>query len=148
MNAGMEWMAMTSSVFALAFLLVMAVLGERWRRQRASLEQRLAEALLRASQLERDVGVLCGGAARMGDRVVQLEQALRRAMEWQSQLELRSPMTEPLSQARALVGHGASADDLVAVCGVSRGEAELMARFRVHAASRNGEMTEKSIQVM
>ena len=104
------------------------------RRERHRRDALLAAQQSRIDSLERDLAALCATGARVGARVVELEQDLRRALQWQSQLELRSPQAEPLRHAINLVERGAGVDDLVAACGLSRGEAELMARFRSRAA--------------
>ncbi|MCA8967102.1 MAG: DUF2802 domain-containing protein, partial [Planctomycetes bacterium] len=115
-----DWLALVALLTAVGALAVLQV-------QRRRLAALLAVTDARLKHLERDVRALCSTGARVGERVVEIEQDLRRALQWQSQLELRSPQTEPLRHAINLVERGASADDLVAACGLSRGEAELMA---------------------
>ena len=122
-----DWLALIGLLTAAATIVVM-----QWQKRR--LAALLAVTDARLKHLERDVRALCSTGARVGERVVEIEQDLRRALQWQSQLELRSPQTEPLRHAINLVERGASADDLVTACGLSRGEAELMARFRSRAA--------------
>ncbi len=127
-----EWV-LVAGAGALLVLVVSSVQLARRSAQRR-LRAQLAERDARLERLERDLRALCSAGARVGARVVELEQDLRRVSQWQSQLELRTPQTEPLRHAINLVERGATAEDLVSACGLSRGEAELMARFRANAA--------------
>ena len=122
-----DWVGLIGLLLASA-----ACLEARLRRRRLAVA--LAHTEARLKHLEQDLGAVCSTGAGIGERVVELEQGLRRAMQWQSQLELRNPQTEPLRHAINLVERGASAEELVSACGLSHGEAELMARFRSRAA--------------
>ncbi len=55
-----------------------------------------------------------------------LERRLRRLSEQQEQLMLRDPDDGPYHQALRLAARGASAEELVQGCGLSRGEADLV----------------------
>ncbi len=76
--------------------------------------------------LQRDFAALCAGAAGVGERLLGLERQLRRLSERQDQLEVRSVGERPYAQAIRMVQRGASAQDLIAACGLSQGEAELV----------------------
>jgi len=93
------------------------------RRLQRSLEHERAIRSLRD-----DVGALCAGAAGVGDRVTRLEQRVRRQNERQDQMELRGSGGErPYQQAVRLVQNGADVDELIKACGLTPGEAELIA---------------------
>lgn len=86
------------------------------------------------SSLQNDLRALCNAAVGMGDRVNQMERRLRQVSERQEALGLRQeqlnqedPEARAYSQAIKMAHKGANVDDLIDVCGLSRGEAELVA---------------------
>lgn len=63
----------------------------------------------------------------MAERMTGLEERLQQFEECQEKLEARGESgAQPFEVAARLVSQGASLDQLVSVCGISRGEAELM----------------------
>lgn len=98
----------------------------RERAARVALEARVAS-------LEGDHRVLCAAQARVGDRLLEVEQQVRGLLQGQTQLEMKAPATESYRHAISLVERGASTDELVSSCGLARGEAELV--HLIHAAS-------------
>lgn len=86
----------------------------------------LQDAQQRVKQMEQELGALCSAAVGAGDHVVKLEQKVRRIIERQNLLELRSSNDRPYSQASQLVHRGADIEELVNTCGLTRGEAELL----------------------
>lgn len=127
-----EWTLLAAAAATAVLLMTMVLLVSA--RGRRHLLAQLASRDERIARLERDLRALCAAGAKVGDRVVGVEQDMRRVTQWQSQLELRNPQTESLRHAINLVERGASAEDLVSACGLSRGEADLMERFRSRAA--------------
>ncbi|MFO0453720.1 MAG: DUF2802 domain-containing protein [Pseudomonadota bacterium] len=115
-------------------LLVAAVLGLAlglaacWvavGRTRAS----LAEQAARLEVLRRDTEAVAALGARLGERFRRLEQVAAQLADRLGQLELRGE-GRPYDHAIALVRHGAAdADRLVQNLGLSRGEADLVARL-------------------
>jgi hypothetical protein len=76
--------------------------------------------------LKDDLRALCAGAVGTDERLARLENRGRRLVERQEQLELRDQGDRQYAPAIRMVQKGASIDELVSVCGISRGEAELI----------------------
>lgn len=74
-----------------------------------------------------DFAALCKASVGAGDHLVRLEQQVRRLTERQDQMEMRTGGDRPYTQAIQMVQRGASVADLVSRCGLTRGEAELIA---------------------
>jgi type II secretory pathway component PulJ len=114
------------SVSAAALVLVLV------RRQRTSLVQRDLEL----AGLKEEMRALCAGAVGLDQRMAAVEQRGRQLKERQEQIELREQGDRPYPQAIRMVQNGASVDELVSVCGLSRNEADLIVMMhRVDAAS-------------
>lgn len=79
-----------------------------------------------AKSLQDDLAALCSGAVGMGERFDRLEERVRILTERHEQLEMKEPVIRSYRQARDLLEGGAGIDDLVAHCGVTHGEAELI----------------------
>lgn len=97
---------------------------------RAGRARRQAKALEAAEQaIETTRAVLANTQNELAEhakRVDVLTQQLDKLRERQDQLELRDPETGTYVQAIRRVQRGAGADDLVANCGLTRAEAELV----------------------
>ncbi len=113
---------------ALALVALIAVAGYAAQRRAAARQ----DAALRS--LQNDLRALCNAAVGMGDRVNQMERRLRQVSERQEALGLRQeqlnqedPEARSYTQAIKMAHKGAAVDDLIEVCGLSRGEAELVA---------------------
>ncbi|PKM44178.1 MAG: hypothetical protein CVV05_10490 [Gammaproteobacteria bacterium HGW-Gammaproteobacteria-1] len=113
---------------ALALVALIAVAGITAQRRTAARQ----DAVLRT--LQNDLRALCNAAVGMGDRVNQMERRLRQVAERQEALGLRQdqlnqedPEARSYTQAIKMAHKGAAVDDLIEVCGLSRGEAELVA---------------------
>jgi signal transduction histidine kinase len=111
-----------------ALLAVIAVAGVVALRRTAAQRDEVVRAL------QHDLRSLCNAAVGMGERVNQMERRLRQLAERQEALGLRQdqlnqedPEARTYSQAIKMAHKGAGVDDLVEVCGLSRGEAELVA---------------------
>lgn len=111
-------------IAALAVSLVLSVAALRslryWRKRTRENEQLL-------NAVREDVRGLCAGAVGVDERIARTEQDTRRLRERQEQLELREGGERHYGQAAHMAKKGASIEELVEVCGVSRGEAELIA---------------------
>jgi hypothetical protein len=114
-----------AAVVALPVAVVLGVVAGRLGRRLAAAEQQLA--LLRA-----EVGAAVGLGAKAGERLRRLEKVSARMAERLGQLELRGE-GRPYDQAIALAQRGGDADRLVSHFGLSRSEADLLAR--VHGRS-------------
>jgi len=80
----------------------------------------------RIESLQRDLRALASAAVGMGERVLEVERRQRRLAEQQQSLELFESANQPYEQAIHLAHQGADAEELVATCGLSRSEAELI----------------------
>ncbi len=79
--------------------------------------------------LNSDISALCSGATGLGNHLNDIEHQLRRLYERQDQIELRDPAEREYHNAVRLAQSGAGVDRLVAACGLTRGEAELLVRL-------------------
>lgn len=91
----------------------------RWKARVRRCEQDLAA-------VKDDLRGLCAGAVGIDERLARLESRGRRLIERQEQLELRDQGERLYAPAIRMVHKGASVDELVSVCGLTRGEAELI----------------------
>lgn len=73
-----------------------------------------------------DLAAFEKAAMGVGERLVRMEQQVRRLVERQDQIEMYASNTRPYSQAIQLVQRGASVEELINTCGLTRGEAELI----------------------
>jgi biopolymer transport protein ExbB/TolQ len=74
-----------------------------------------------------DFAALCKASVGAGDHLLRLEQHVRRLTERQDQIEMRTAGERPYTQAIQMVQRGANVTELVSRCGLTRGEAELIA---------------------
>lgn len=74
-----------------------------------------------------DFAALCKASVGAGDHLVRLEQQVRRLTERQDQIEMRTAGDRPYTQAIQMVQRGAPVSELISQCGLTRGEAELIA---------------------
>lgn len=81
-----------------------------------------------------DFAALCKASVGAGDHLVKLEQQVRRLIERQDQIEMRTAGDRPYTQAIQMVQRGADVSELVSNCGLTRGEAELIAML--HGVSK------------
>jgi len=112
----------------LSALVIVLALGQIYqfvviRRLRALLRSREDQTLRQRD----DFAAMCKASVGAGDHLVRLEQQLRRLTERQDQIEMRTASDRPYTQAIQMVQHGADVDELIAKCGMTRGEAELIA---------------------
>ncbi len=118
-----EIIAMASDLtnLLLAGCLILLLLNLlRGRRQgRAARDPRL-------ESLQRDLRALTAAAVGMGERVLEVERRQRRLAEKQENLDLFESANQPYEQAIHLARQGVDAEELVATCGLSRSEAELI----------------------
>ena len=77
------------------------------------------------NELRNNFRTLTSGSKGVGERMVKLEQKVRRLIDKLNQIELRES-TKPFDQAIQMANKGDDIDDLVAKCGMSQGEAEVL----------------------
>jgi hypothetical protein len=112
----------------LSALVIVLSLGQIYqfvviRRLRAQLRSREDQTLRQRD----DFAAMCKASVGAGDHLVRLEQQVRRLTERQDQIEMRTAGDRPYTQAIQMVQHGADVSELIANCGLTRGEAELIA---------------------
>lgn len=122
-------LAVAALVGALVMTGVCVVLLLRYRRHAFRQQQAL-------DALQADVRALCAGAVGLDERIGRLEQDARRLRERQEQIELHDNGEPQYQQAVRMVQKGSKVEELMSVCGLSRGEAELVTMMhRMDAAS-------------
>jgi len=77
--------------------------------------------------LQADVSAVCAGAVNLGQHLAHLEQRAHLMVQRQDQLEMKSPATQNYRQASKMMNKGAELEEVIADCGIARGEAELVA---------------------
>jgi len=88
------------------------------------------EVLLKNKTLQSDISVMCTAAANLGEHIDKLDANIRILTARQNKHELDEPQTRSFSQARVLLGNGADIVDVIDNCGMSYGEAELIAAMK------------------
>lgn len=132
---------MTDTLLAASALAAVVLLGAivvvlEWRRsvRQRRRERAWEEALQR---LRDDMQALCAGAANVGRHLASVDQRLRRLGERQDQVEARDPAQQVYGHAIRLAQRGADVDELIASCGLARGEAELLLRLHSGQAKQH-----------
>ncbi len=77
--------------------------------------------------LQADVSAMCSGAVNLGEHLAHLEQRANLLTRRQDQLEMKEPATQSYRQASKMMNKGAELEEVIADCGIARGEAELVA---------------------
>ncbi|NOY66356.1 MAG: DUF2802 domain-containing protein [Gammaproteobacteria bacterium] len=108
-----------TTLFMLALFVIDQVRLSRMRKKLAS-QSGLIEIL------KNDVRALFSGSVGEDSRIYKLEQRLRRMKERQEQLENSKHAERPYEQAIRMVQKGSSIEDLMSVCNLSKGEADLI----------------------
>ncbi|QJD58724.1 DUF2802 domain-containing protein [Pseudomonas sp. gcc21] len=110
----------------------LAALTLAYRRLARRLDEQDAAQRQRIEQLLKDISGYQQGTIGMGEELFALRDQLKRIEDKQQRFEQQDPQTMPYNQAARLVGMGASIEDVTQSCGLSKAEAELVARL--HAA--------------
>jgi uncharacterized protein HemX len=135
---------MTDSLITViaAVLAVMAMLaaGTAWwavvrmrRIQRHLMIQETALLSLRGA-----LSAVSSGEMANDQRQADIERRLRQLAEQQEQLLMRDPEQGPYQHAMRLASHGASREDLMNTCGLTRGEADLLLALHAAPSGREG----------
>lgn len=109
--------ALVLSLFA---LVLAGVALWSMRRERARLARE-------AEVVRGDMRALVSAAVGVGERVMRLERQLTQLAERQDQLDLNDPAHQSYQQAIRMARRGSDMNELIEVCGLTRGEAELVA---------------------
>ncbi|MBD9399864.1 DUF2802 domain-containing protein [Pseudomonas sp. PDM11] len=97
--------------------------------------ERDAQRDQRIRELGKRLDTYLTGSIRMGEELHELRRTVAPLPDKLTQIEQRDPTSLSFTQAARLVGMGASADDLTQSCGLSKAEAELVAKL--HQARRS-----------
>lgn len=104
--------------------------------QTSKLRSRLQYSEQTLSALRDDISALCSGTVGLGEHLTQLEQRALQLTQRQEKVEMQGPSSQNYRHARKLVGKGADLEEVIADCGLARGEAELVAfAHRIKKAS-------------
>lgn len=96
------------------------------RKQQSGLQRQLHQQRLKHDQLQAQFKLLLSGSQGVGDRLHRVETNLSNSKNLATQNNSTSSSDVSVRQAIELARKGASVDELVDLCGLSRGEAELM----------------------
>ena len=109
-----------------------------WRQGRRLRGQERAGAALRAEleSMQRELDALCTGALGAGAHLGRVDRQLLRLVERQDRLELRDTTHREYERAMKLIRTGADVGQLMGECGLTRAEAELLARMHAADAPR------------
>ena len=111
----------------LVSLLIASLLGQR-RLARSQQEQQ-ARLDARIDKLGQKLAEYQQSNIRMGEELLSLREKLGQLENRQQRVEQQDVQGMPYNQASRLVQMGASTDDLMQACGLSRSEAELMLKL-------------------
>ncbi len=118
--------AVSCALLGLGFLLMCL----RQQRELDSLRGRFAEAEEQLSMLN-DTGI------GVGRRVLAMDRRLKLAERRQQEMDATDPQRITYNEAMKLLSLGAEVNDLIANCGLSRAEAELMSALYQSQPSRH-----------
>jgi len=93
------------------------------KKQLAALQKSAGE---RIDKLENELSALLDGSFGMGNQLNELQRDMKDTRDKQQQLEQRDLGALPYNQAVRMVASGATVDQLVNQCGLSRSEADLI----------------------
>ncbi len=99
------------------------------RRQVQQQAERDAVRDQRMREMSKRLDAYLTGSIRMGEELQELRRTVAPLPDKLTQMEQRDPTSLSFTQAARLVGMGASVDDLTQSCGLSRAEAELVAKL-------------------
>ena len=77
----------------------------------------------------------------MGTRIKQQQQQVRTVIERQDRLEISGESNTSYKQAMVLLQKGASTDELIDACDLSRGELDLLSRLKMTALAKSANHT-------
>ena len=123
-----EIMLLPLSCIGLLIVLAQAI---RLRRIDAVVQQQ--GNLLAMIKQEMEALLLCEKG--MGNRIKQQQQQVRSIIERQDKLEINDGSNTSYKQAMVLLQKGASTDELIDACELSRGELELLSKMKIASNS-------------
>lgn len=120
MNISFEVIAVVALATAMVTLLVVYS-------QNARLKAQLVEQQDALRIMQSDVSAVCSGAVQLGEHVAHMEQRSHQLNQRQDQLEMNGVGSQSYRHARKMMHKGAELEEVMADCGIARGEAELVA---------------------
>lgn len=127
-----DWLPMLAGLLLgllLAGLALILLLLRRNRQDCLQLQGQLEQLRLQQQQLASDLAGFQKANIQMGEQLVALRDQLKRTQDRQQQIEQQDPQGVSYNQASRLVGLGASVEDLMQACGVTKAEAELLVKM-------------------
>jgi len=128
--------ALLALALAVAAIIWLALVAMRQTRQSHEQTRKL-------DSLQSDLRALCNAAVQVGERVNHLEQAAKQLQQRQQELGVRQdkmvfsePEERGYEQAIKLAQKGTPIEEIMDICDLSRGEAELIAMM--HRLDRSG----------
>lgn len=130
-----------NQIFTVALTLSVALVGMAliWFLGHRKLRHMKEAVQLQKQQIEalkNDVRALFSGAVGGDSRLHKLETRSRRITERQEQIENNKQTERPYEQAIRMVHQGSKVEDIMAVCHLSKGEADLI--IMMHGAKKPG----------
>ncbi|MCX4028949.1 DUF2802 domain-containing protein [Endozoicomonas sp. SM1973] len=114
--AGAYLVAFSSCIFAITAVIYC------WQQKKIINKQQLT-----IQQLQQDIKAVGAGAIGVGQRLQQVETKLTKTIDQQEILEQRDAGQLSYTQANKLCAMGASVEEIMDACGLSKAEAELVA---------------------
>ena len=114
-----DWMPVLA-LLALGLAVVAITLAVKYR-------QGLKQSRQRLDALQSDMRALVSAAIGVGERVHRIEKSLKEVSHRQEQIDQTDPGAQAYQQAIKMAQKGASAEELIEICGLTRGEADLIA---------------------
>ncbi len=138
-SVGFTWVivAIMMAVLACSGVVLLAV-------QLRQLRQEATRRTAMYASLHKTVKVLSKEILMAGKSRQSVESQLKQLRIRQAQIESNGPEARPYSHAIAMVKKGAKVVDLMAVCGLSQGEAELIAT--IHGMHHKPKLSKKKIR--
>jgi hypothetical protein len=95
--------------------------------QNARLRSQLEQQQDTLRSMQADMSAVCAGAVSVGEHLAQLEQRAQQLLKRQDLLEMHDPAQQSYRHASKMMHKGAELEEVMADCGLARGEAELIA---------------------
>jgi len=114
-----DWLPVLT-LLALGLAVVAITLAVKFR-------QVLRQSRQRLEALQSDMRALVSAAIGVGERVHRIEKSLKEVSHRQEQIDQTDPGAQAYQQAIKMAQKGASAEELIEICGLTRGEADLIA---------------------
>jgi hypothetical protein len=111
-------------------LALVAALAYHQAREAGHLRALLAQQEARLQKMESEIGALLSCSCGLGDRLFQLQKLMDSVAVRQDQIRLEEPGFFRFHEAAKLMDHGVEIEEIAKSCGLSQGEAELLAHFR------------------